>query len=107
MIDPIGINQHELGAKLDATKIKPRLVIFGFSNALKAVAKVGTYGANKYTEDGWEHVPDGINRYSDAMLRHLLDEPNGGLDESGLEHAAHVAWNALARLELMIREANK
>lgn len=31
-------------------------------------------------------------------------QPGAKLDsESGLEHAAHAAWNALARLDLMIR----
>ena len=34
----------------------------------------------------------------------LLAEASGHVqdDESGLQHAAHAAWNALARLELML-----
>ena len=75
----------------------------GFSGALLEVAKVSTYGAHKYTPNGWKSVPDGVQRYSDAMLRHLLAESISPTDdESGLLHAAQVAWNALARLELMI-----
>ena len=96
------IDQHAPGAKLDAGKPRPGLVLKGFRRALMEVAKVGTMGARKYSDNGWEHVPDGFNRYTDAMWRHLLEE---GLDEeSGLPHLAHAAWNILAVLELMVRE---
>lgn len=107
--DPHGTDQHAPGAKLDGGKVKMGLVFFGFARALHAVAEVGTYGANKYTEDGWESVPDGVKRYSNAMFRHLLAEKIEGAtdDESGLLHAAQAAWNALARLELMLREVDK
>jgi hypothetical protein len=101
--DPYGIDQHELGAKLDSGKIKAGLLV-DFSNALLAVAEVGTFGANKYTRGGWQHVLNGPERYTDAMLRHLLKEPNEPNDpDSDLKHASHLAWNALARLELMLR----
>ena len=42
----------------------------------------------------------------DAMMRHLLamDVDPDGLDpETGLPHLAHIAWNALAVLELQAR----
>jgi hypothetical protein len=104
--DPTGRNQHEPGAKLDALKPRPALVLGGFSRALTAVTHVGTYGAIKYTPSGWRTVPDGVERYSEAMLRHWLDESQGiECDgESNMLHAAHLAWNALARLELMLIE---
>ena len=53
-------------------------------------------------------VPDGVNRYTDALARHLLAEAIGEKvdPESGLYHAAHAAWNALARLDLMLRDAS-
>jgi hypothetical protein len=36
----------------------------------------------------------------------MLEEADASDDEeSCLPHAAHVAWNALARLELMLRES--
>ena len=40
------------------------------------------------------------------MLRHILAEASGDeIDpDFGLLHAAHTAWNALARLELKLRE---
>lgn len=78
-----------------------------FPRAIEAVAEISTFGATKYAWKGWESVDNGINRYSDAMVRHLIAEGKGEvLDrDSGLRHAAHMAWGALARLELMIRES--
>lgn len=104
--DPLGKSPHEPGAKLDAGKLRAALVLGGFANALKAVSQVGTVGAVKYTPNGWVEVPNGQERYTDAMLRHLLDELAGVEcdKDTGLRHAAHTAWNALARLELMLRE---
>ena len=103
---PDGKAQHEPGAKLDAGKVRAGLVIGGFSRALHEVSKVGTYGANLYTPYGWIKVENGKERYTDAMLRHFLREEAGEErdPESSLPHAAHLAWNALARLDLMIRE---
>lgn len=105
-VDPHGKDPHEKGAKLDAGKVRPHLVISGFSRALLEVGKVGTYGANKYTDNGWMEVPNGVSRYSEALMRHYLAETAEGSHDkdTGLLHAAHAAWNALARLELMLRE---
>jgi hypothetical protein len=98
--DPHGKAAHELGAKLDAHKPSAGLLI-DFGPALIAVADVCTYGARKYSRGGWLHVPNGKDRYTDALIRHLLAEATEERDqESGLPHAAHVAWNALARLRL-------
>jgi len=106
--DPHGLDQHQAGAKLDANKNRLGLVLHGFARALQEVGKVGTYGANKYTDNGWVDVPDGIARYTDAMYRHLLTEAQGELCDKDTEilHAAHTAWNALAILDLMLREAD-
>ncbi len=107
--DPTGREAGEPGAKLDHGKNRLGLIIGGFPRALWAVGEVGTYGANKYSDNGWMEVPDGVNRYTDAMYRHLFKEAIGERvdDESGLLHAAQSAWNALARLELMLREAEE
>lgn len=80
-----------------------------FPRASLAVAGISTFGASKYAWNGWEAVDDGINRYSDAMVRHLLKEGMGEETDpdSGLLHAAHTAWGALARLELMLREKER
>lgn len=105
--DPTGRDPHELGAKLDAGK--PSLyrgAIDYFPRAIDAVARVSTFGASKYAWKGWETVPEGFERYSDAMVRHLIAEGKGEVvdSDSGLLHAAHAAWNAMARLELKLRE---
>ena len=104
--DPWGKNPHEEGAKLDAGKNRMGLVMSGFPRALLAVGEIATYGANKYTPNGWVSVPNGKERYTDAMYRHLLEEAQGAEydEESHMRHAAHAAWNALARLELLLRE---
>lgn len=103
--DPNGISANTPGAKLDAGKPRLSLVLGGFPRALVEVAKVGTYGAKKYTDNGWQSVPGGFERYTDAMQRHQLAEWRGEKFDRDtlLDHAAHLAWNALARLELMLR----
>ena len=105
-VDPLGKTAHQPGAKLDAGKPRPALVLGGFARALMEVVKVGTYGAVKYTDNGWMEVPNGDNRYDDAALRHWLTEKIGKpMDtDTELDHAAHQAWNALARLDLILRK---
>lgn len=104
--DPYGKSPHEKGAKLDSGK-EPvfRGLLDYFPRACKAVAQVSAAGAAKYAWKGWEEVPDGINRYADALARHIVNEAiEGQFDSEGFRHAAQQAWNALARLELILRE---
>jgi hypothetical protein len=104
--DPNGASPHQPGSKLDANKPRMSLVFGAFPRALTQIAHVGTFGAAKYTAHGWLYVPNGFDRYTDALYRHLIAEHLGEQtdDQSGLHHAAHAAWNALARLELLLRE---
>lgn len=104
--DPTGRNPNSAGAKLDAGKPLAGLVLGGFASALQEVIKVGTEGANKYTPNGWMSVPNAKERYTNAMLRHWLEEESGELFDNGpggigTFHAAQVAWNALARLHFI------
>lgn len=94
------------GVKLDDNKPRMDLVMSGFANALLEVGNVGTFGANKYTDDGWQQVENGVERYLSAMIRHYLKFRRGETkdEESGLHHLSHMAWNALAVLELVYRE---
>jgi len=107
--DPLGKAPGERGSKLDAGKIAVYQGLFAyFPAACAAVANVSTIGAKKYSWKGWEDVPDGINRYSDALCRHILQESlegpwDSGEGGTGELHAAQVAWNAMARLELIAR----
>ena len=104
-LDPTGRDAHTPGAKLDAGKVRPALVLGGFARALLAVSAVGTYGASKYTANGWMTVPNGEERYADAQLRHWLKSCIGETTDSDTDllHLAHEAWNALAKLDLHIR----
>lgn len=166
--DPTGRDAHAPGAKLDAGKARPVLVLGGFQKAISAtlvamkrertksfvsadlpedphivwldglrpedripgwyvrmcvamfyvvdirahdedfrglgdVVDVGTFGAKKYTDNGWREVPDADNRYYEALGRHLFSRRNVD-DQTGLSHMAHATWNALALLELQLKD---
>lgn len=101
--DPNGLKSNDPGAKLDQGKPMASL-LKQFGLALLEVSKVSTFGANKYSIGGWQSVDNGVQRYDDAMMRHWLKEHLEEIDnDSGLMHQAQVAWNALARLELILR----
>jgi hypothetical protein len=95
----------EAGVKYDYGKPRVDLVLGHFPLALMAVSEVGTFGAAKYTDNGWETVENGLDRYRDASMRHYLMYSAGEEydEESKLLHAAHEAWNKLAALELYLR----
>jgi len=83
----------EPGVKADDGKTLAATLL-DFAYALDGVADVATFGANKYTREGWATVPDGEARYMDALFRHLLASRHEELDpESGRSHLAHAAWN--------------
>lgn len=93
------------GSKFDDGKPDMSLVLGGFPRALLEVGKVATYGAKKYSRDGWKEVPDGLHRYTSAGDRHRLMAATEGFDgETGFLHLAHQAWNALAALELYLKQ---
>ena len=101
----MGLGAHDPGAKLDAGKPRVGLMLSGFPRALLKVAEVTTFGALKYSDNGWQQVDGGVSRYDDAKGRHLLYGYIEDIDaDSGLEHLAQDAWNALAKLELKLRE---
>lgn len=84
-----------------------------FPRALRAVAEVSAFGFDKYKVwGGWRGVQDGEARYSDALLRHFTYRAGGEVfdpeaAERGhkIRHAAEVAWNALAVLDLELAAA--
>lgn len=101
--------EAEQGVKHDAGKPPIyRGVFMQFPAAIAEVAKASAFGAEKYS---WDNHNQGVGqeKYTDALLRHLLEEASSEPydDETGLHHATHVAWNALVRLELILREIRK
>lgn len=84
------------GIKFDEGKVRAGLVLRGFDLALMEVAKVGTFGAQKYAPDNWKKVEP--SRYEDALFRHLLAHEQCD-PETKLLHLAHAAWNILALLQ--------
>jgi hypothetical protein len=93
------------GKKFDAGKPRASLIV---SKALLEVAKVGTFGAEKY---GDHNFRKGMkwSRLADAGLRHLFAYLSGERidSESGLSHLAHVAWNILALLEFELENVGE
>lgn len=67
-------------------------------DVIEEVVRVYTFGARKYSPNKWQNLEDGYNRYKAALLRHLtlIDQGQHFDPESGLLHAAQVAWNAIA-----------
>ena len=88
--------------KYDKGKYYGALPVQDFPLALKAVAEVGTFGANKYERHSWSTVKNGYQRYEDAFHRHMLAHYGGERfdEETKLMHLAHMAWNILALLQM-------
>lgn len=101
-----GLKRTE-GVKLNKLKPQISLLFKQFPDALEAIAKCSEYGHKKYKETdsdflNFKRVAEGSKAYADAGLRHRLKK---GIDlESMLPHCYHVAWNALAELQLLIEE---
>lgn len=93
------------GKKYDAGKSRMALLP---PRALKEVARVLTYGAQKYDEHNWKKLENLEPRYMDALLRHVFDYLSGEeLDEeSGLSHLAHAVCCLLFVLEDKLENAS-
>lgn len=111
------------GIKSDTGKPKIWAGVIGyFPNALVEIAQASEEGVN--AESGrswgdWTRVPDGFKRYTEAMMRHIIEEaqiceiadphtqPDVELIKMRIKAATAVAWNALARLELLIGDLSE
>jgi hypothetical protein len=105
--DPSGKDLKEPGTKGDLGKSPvTQGCLHYFPRALSDVARLSAIGASKYSWRGWESVPNGLDRYSNALGRHELaiqGDYSTKDKETGVLEATAVAWNALARLELILR----
>jgi hypothetical protein len=100
--------EEEQGKKFDDGKIKMGMVFSYFAKPLSLIAKCGTYGWRKYAREdeywdkNWHRLTNGPERYTDAVLRHLMAHLRGEIvdKESGLPHLAHAAWGLCAVIAL-------
>lgn len=74
---------------------------------IEKIVEVYDFGAKKYAPNTWKQLADGENRYRAALLRHLVAHEKGELRdaESGLLHAQHLCWNAIAILYFAIEKS--
>lgn len=81
------------------TKGKVRMELLPME-ALRSVAEILTFGAEKYGANNWQNIDDGYNLFWGALLRHktLKDMGEEFDKESGKPHDAHIACNALFML---------
>ncbi len=113
------------GEKFDTGKVRMSLLTNQFRNGLKCVARVLTFGANKYPhpesgDRGWRRVPNALERYVDAFDRHM-DYVRGNVedrqykrrglvneydDESGLLHIDHAICDLLFIRTLLYGDAD-
>jgi hypothetical protein len=109
LVLPVTENKDAIGQKYDSDKLPIyQGFIKYFPRAIAAVTAVSLAGANKYAggkfPTKWRDIPEWSVRLPDAQMRHMLEEAKGNLidDETKCLHLAQQAWNALARLELLL-----
>lgn len=97
LIDALAIDKSVTSIKNDRKDNKLRWELLPL-DVIEEAVRVYTYGAQKYAPNSWQNLPDGYNRYKAALLRHLtlIDRGEHFDKESGLLHASHVLWNAIA-----------
>lgn len=90
-----------------------RGVLYRFPRAILAVAEISEHGTMKHEvpldDVSYRDLPDGAMLYREAGCRHMLKEAiEGPIDpDFNKLHAAHEAWDALARLEIILIEKEK
>ena len=91
------------GAKND--KDKDRWDLLPLS-PIQQIVKVLGHGAEKYSDNNWQHVDNAKARYEAAMWRHIYAHKSGEwLDkESGLPHLAHAGCCLLFWLWFELKE---
>lgn len=85
----VAVEARATGRKDDLGKLRYDLVPLLAEEQMVAVL---TFGAKKYSPDGWRTVPNAKARYHAALRRHVAAWARGEkLDsESGLPHLAHA-----------------
>lgn len=85
-----------------------------FPRSMSILALLSKAGADKYgttvSTIRFLDTPSGYDLHTDALVRHIVDEKLEGPvnhKDGGALHAAQAAWNALARLEIFLYQAEK
>lgn len=88
-------------------KVRMDLLFKDMPRAIESLARVMTWAIHEkgYKESDWLRLPDAEQAFHGGLHRHDNKEMRGQEfdDESGLEHAIHTAWNAMARVEMILR----
>ena len=98
------------GKKYDSGKSMVGTLCRVFPRALLGIGQCIEFGTHKYPKpDNWKLVDGAFTRYQDSMMRHYLKFLAGQEQDSetNLLHLKHMAWNALAILELYLMEHNE
>lgn len=105
---------NKIGDKYDKDKLPMHTVLYRqFPLAIKEIVKCSQAGHLKYPNDidwmNFKRVPDGINRYLNAALRHLNEEGVNIDMKEYLEvlHEAQAIWNLLAALQIKLENKNE
>lgn len=106
VLEALEAGRHSDG-KADKGKTRMSLLYVQFGDNLEDVAKILTYGAEKYPKeplsDSWRDVPNAVPRYEDALFRHLNKYFAKGEevdDETKINHLGHAICNLLFLWEL-------
>lgn len=99
------LTEPEGAVKYDSGKARMELLPLA---SLEEIAKVMTFGAEKYAAHGWKSLEGAEGRYTGALLRHLaaLDKGEEVDPETGLPHIAHAACNAMFLTHFYLEKAN-
>jgi hypothetical protein len=89
--------QFKVGDGIKHDEKKPRWHLIPL-DVLEGIARVATFGADKYEDNNWKYVHPGPERYFDALMRHITAWQAGERDdpETGFSHLAHAGWNVMA-----------
>lgn len=85
------------GIKYDDGKLRYDLIP---PEVLEELAKIYTFGANKYGDDNWKSLSNPDSRFYAALIRHIQEFRKGIMfdEESTFHHLSHALWNISALL---------
>jgi phosphoribosyl-ATP pyrophosphohydrolase len=84
--------------KQDSKKPDLSLLFRAFGPVLDDIARLTSFGEQKYSPLGWREQENGKARYISAAMRHISAHLSGTEidEESGLPHLVHAAWCIMA-----------